>query len=74
MKIEAKQRLMATGVADQIKLLKSRGFYVEDMGKESGPEFKGQYRWMNSKTDEFQDSEESYSKDDAWSQCIEDNL
>jgi len=42
------------------------GFYVEDMGKEYGPDFAGQYRWMHHHTIDFQDGEPSCSEDDAW--------
>lgn len=51
----------------------ARGFYVESMGFEYGPEFEGQYRWMNSITNDFQDSDTSDSEDAAWACCANDN-
>lgn len=47
----------------------AQGFYVEDMGKEHGPDFAGEYRWMNSATGDFQDFDTSDSEDDAWGDC-----
>lgn len=52
------------------KELKELGYYVEDMGKEYGKEFKGRYRWMSEKNpDDFQDGEESYDKEEPWYLC-----
>lgn len=46
--------------------LKALGYYVEDMGKEYGSEWEGQYRWMNKITGDFQDSDTSDSEEEAW--------
>lgn len=54
--------------------LKSEGFFVEDMGSEHGPQFDGQYRWMNSKTLDFQDSAVSETEVEAWVACINYNI
>lgn len=76
MKVHAKSRLTATVVTadlapDRLKQLTKLGYYVEDMGKAYGSEFKGQYRWMNRKTEDFQDDEESPSKSEAWKRADE---
>jgi hypothetical protein len=46
--------------------LARKGYFIEDMGVEYGLEYEGQFRWMNSRTNEFQDYEASYSINDAW--------
>lgn len=47
------------------------GYYVEDMGKEYGNEFAGQFRWMNKfDHDDFQDYDVSYSENDAWKELF----
>lgn len=46
--------------------LQDAGFYVEDMGQEHGKEFEGQFRWMNSVTQDFQDYDTCDSEDAAW--------
>ena len=43
-----------------------KGYFVEDMGAEYGPEFEGQFRWMNSLTGDFQDFDTSLSEESAW--------
>jgi len=48
----------------------SQGFYVEDMGQEYGAEFAGEYRWMNSVTNDFQDHDTSESEEAAWIECV----
>lgn len=53
--------------------LKAKGFFVENMCNEYGPQFDGQYRWMNSKTLAFQDGDVSYTEVEAWVACIEAN-
>lgn len=58
----------------QVIELKEQGFFVEDVGSEYGPQFDGRYRWMNSKTGDFQDGDMSYSEVDAWKSCIAYNL
>ncbi len=73
MKLEAKSRLVATEVRAsaspaRIAELKKKGYYVEDMGK-GDKSFAGQFRWMNSKTGDFQDSETSNSENEAWSEA-----
>lgn len=50
----------------------SLGYYVEDMEAEWGSEFVGQFRWMNAKTDDFQDCDTSCSIDEAWILADED--
>jgi len=57
----------------QVIALKAKGFFVEDMGYEHGPQFDGQYRWMNSKTLDFQDSAVSETEVEAWVSCIKAN-
>jgi hypothetical protein len=80
MKLQAKARLIATVTGEstsviaavsneRIQQLKKLGYYVEDMGKEYGPDFKGQYRWMSNRSLEFQDDEESYSVAEAWAKA-----
>lgn len=54
----------------QIEALKAAGFYVEDMGAEYGDEFKGQFRWMNDKSGDFQDHDVSFSESEAWAECV----
>ena len=50
----------------RIELL-SLGFYIEDMAQVWGPEFVGQFRWMNEITDEFQDCDTPCGTiDQAW--------
>lgn len=49
--------------------LTAAGYFIEDMELEYGREFKGQFRWMNSLTDEFQDSHPSYGVEEAWTQA-----
>lgn len=49
--------------------LQALGYYVEDMGKEHGTEWEGQFRFMNSKSDDFQDWDTSESEDLAWKVC-----
>ena len=53
--------------------LKAKGYFVEDMGQEHGPQFEGQYRWMNSETLAFQDGDVSYTEVEAWANCIKVN-
>jgi len=48
---------------EQIFTLIDAGYAIEDMGHEYGPDFMGQYRWLNG--DDFQDGEASYSAEDA---------
>ena len=52
--------------------LKAQGFFVEDIGREYGPQFEGQYRWMGP-NGLFQDGDVSYSEVDAWTACINAN-
>lgn len=46
--------------------LEALGYMVEDMGVVYGPEFNGQFRWINTLTSEFQDGDVSYSSAEAW--------
>jgi len=55
-----------------IAQLKEQGFYIEDMAKEWGPDYEGQYRWMNHETEEFQ-QDWSSSPIRAWAECEFDN-
>jgi hypothetical protein len=36
------------------------------MGAEYGPEWKGQFRWMNNIAADFQDDDTSFSVEDTW--------
>lgn len=54
----------------KIEELRFGGYEVENMGEVHGPEFEGQYRWVNG--DDFQDVEPSYSEIDAWRAASED--
>jgi hypothetical protein len=55
----------------RIQELQALGFYVENMAIEYGPGFIGEFRWMNEKTGDFQDSCTSDSVQDAWTLCAE---
>ena len=55
-------------------VLIAQGFYVEDMGQEHGSEWAGEFRWMNSVTDDFQDHDTSDSEEAAWVECAHSNL
>ena len=48
------------------KELANDGYYVEDMGEVYGEDWKGEYRWMNTGSDDFQDHDTSDSEDAAW--------
>jgi hypothetical protein len=49
--------------------LKDKGYYIEDMGLEYGPEWAGQFRWMRSNPSDFQDYGTSYSTEEAWNEA-----
>jgi hypothetical protein len=51
---------------DRKQELTRKGYYVEDMGAEYGPEWKGQFRWMNNIAADFQDDDTSFSVEDTW--------
>ena len=53
-----------------IQRLVAKGFYVEDMGTIYGPEFNGQYRWLNHNNENFQDCDTSNSVHEAWLDCF----
>lgn len=55
--------------AERKAQLMSRGFYVEDMGKEYGDYFAGEFRWMHHDTQDFQDGDTSDSEDAAWAEA-----
>ncbi len=62
--------LTAPLVQERIDELKTLGFYVEDMTAVHGEGWwEGMYRWMRRDSDEFQDSEPSFSEADAWLEC-----
>lgn len=48
--------------------LVAKGYEVEDLGDEYGPDFEGQFRWVKwvDGEDVFQDHDLSYSEADAW--------
>ena len=54
---------------ERMQELANLGYFIEDMGKEHGAEFAGQYRWMNTGSGEFQDDDTSDSEGDAWSRA-----
>lgn len=54
--------------------LKSKGFFIEDVGSQYGQQFDGLYRWMNTETGEFQDGEMSVTELEAWVECIKTNV
>lgn len=53
--------------------MKAKGYFVEDMCSTYGPQFEGQYRWMSSKTLDFQGGDTSLTEVEAWVACIEAN-
>lgn len=42
------------------------GYYIEDMGVVYGSAWAGQFRWMNSITQDFQDFDTSPTSEEAW--------
>lgn len=52
--------------AERIEELKAKGYIVEDMGLVYGPEFNGQFRWINETTNDFQDWGTVDCEADAW--------
>ena len=62
-----------TDFCDQVIKLKAKGFFVENMCDVYGPQFDGQYRWMNSVTLAFQDDDVSYTEVEAWVDCVKCN-
>ncbi len=53
----------------RIQELSNLGYFVEDMSKEYGSEFDGQFRWLNKISGEFQDAYTSDSEAHAWSEA-----
>ena len=51
---------------ERITELKAKGYIVEDMAAEYGPEFNGEFRWLNLVTQDFQDWGTSDTEADAW--------
>jgi hypothetical protein len=63
------ERITPMITAERKAQLIDRGFYVEDMGKEYGEDFAGQFRWMHHDTQDFQDGDTSDSEDAAWAEA-----
>jgi len=56
---------------EQIERLQALGYRVEDMGKVHGAAWMGQFRWLRTDTDQFQDSGTSDSLFDAWASALD---
>ena len=56
----------------EIAELQRLGYKVEDLGAEYGSSFEGRFRWINVRTGQFQDDEESYSEAAAWNRAKAD--
>ena len=57
---------MTTITTERKEELAAKGYFIEDMGSQWGSEWVGQFRFMNSKTNDFQDYETSCSTEEAW--------
>lgn len=50
----------------ELAAMRRAGYKVEDMGAEYGDSFKGEFRWLNIQTGDFQDHRTSDSEAEAW--------